>query len=74
MTQPLLTILICLILAYLLAELFKKFSLPRVVGQIIAGLILSIGFIKTILFDQNSLQILDFLARQKFSIPERFMT
>ena len=62
MTQPLLTILICLILAYLLAELFKKFSLPRVVGQIIAGLILSIGFIKTILFDQNSLQILDFLA------------
>ena len=44
--EPFLTILICLMLAYFLAEVFKKLGFPRVVGQIIAGLILGIGFIK----------------------------
>src|SRR3989344_1893351 len=60
--EPFLTILICLMLAYFLAEVFKKLGLPRVVGQIIAGLILGIGFIKAYVFNADSLEIIDFLA------------
>ena len=49
-------------LAYFLAEVFKKLGLPRVVGQIIAGLLLSIGFVKAYVFNTDSLEIIDFLA------------
>lgn len=62
MIRPLLAILICLVLSYSLSELFKKIGLPRVVGQIIAGLILGIGVVKSYLFTLDSINILDFLA------------
>ncbi|MDP3918318.1 MAG: cation:proton antiporter [Nanoarchaeota archaeon] len=62
MIQPLLVILICLLFAYILSELSKRLGLPRVVGQIAAGLILSIAIIKSFLFSVESLAILSFLA------------
>ncbi len=55
-------ILICLGLAYFLAEVFRKIGLPRVVGQIIAGLLLGIGALRTTIFGQNNMDVLTFLA------------
>ena len=43
-------ILIALILAYTLSELFRYFKLPRVLGQIMAGVILGIPLFKNALF------------------------
>ena len=60
--QPLLTVLICLVLAYLLAELFRRFNLPRVVGQLSAGLVLGILTVSYALFTKEDLTILSFLA------------
>jgi len=62
MVQPLLAILICLVFAYLFSELFKLIRLPRVVGQIFAGLILGYALAKYAIFDQESLKTLSFLA------------
>jgi Kef-type K+ transport system membrane component KefB len=43
--------------------LFKRIGLPTVVGQILAGILLGIPFLKAILFDnESSLVIIDFLA------------
>jgi len=62
MVQPLFVILICLTLAYLTSELLRQLGLPRVVGQISAGLILGIGAVRSYLFNSESLDILSFLA------------
>ena len=43
--------------------LFKRIGLPTVIGQILAGILLGIPFLKNILFDNSSsLTIIDFLA------------
>lgn len=54
---------IILISAFVLGELFKRIGLPSVVGQILAGLMFGIPFIKETLFgDGSALIIIDFLA------------
>lgn len=61
--QPLLAVLISLVLAYVLSEFLRLFGLPRVVGQISAGIILSIATLYyNPLFAQASLDTLSFLA------------
>src|SRR3989344_3522207 len=62
MAQALLTILVCLVIAYFFGELLHKLKIPRVVGQVGAGLFLSIWVIKDILFTDESLKTLSFLA------------
>lgn len=62
MINPLIFILISLGLAYFLAEIVKKLGLPRVVGQISAGLILGIPLIRKYLSATDNLEILSFLA------------
>jgi Kef-type K+ transport system membrane component KefB len=52
-----------LIATFLMGILFKKIGLPPVVGQILAGILLGIPFLKSLLFDSpSSLTIIDFLA------------
>ncbi len=41
--------LICLILSFLLSEIFYKLKYPRVIGQILAGVLLGIPFVKQLL-------------------------
>jgi Kef-type K+ transport system membrane component KefB len=54
---------IILIATFLMGAIFKKIGLPPVVGQIVAGILLGIPFLKTILFDDpSSLVIVNFLA------------
>ncbi len=62
MVQSLIVILISLVAAYILAELFHKLKIPRVVGQICAGLLLGIGIIRDYLFTAENLNALSFLA------------
>lgn len=62
MISALLLVFISLGLAYLLAELVKKIGLPRVVGQIIAGVILGITVIKSALLGDTNVTVLSFLA------------
>ena len=52
-----------LIVTFVMGLLFKRVGLPTVVGQIIAGILLGIPFLKVFLFDtESSLVIIDFLA------------
>jgi Kef-type K+ transport system membrane component KefB len=52
-----------LIATFLMGLLFKRIGLPSVIGQILAGIILGVPFLKGFLFDNpSSLIILDFLA------------
>lgn len=54
---------IILIVAFLLGELLKRVGLPEVVGQILAGLLFGVPFLKDLLFsDGSALSIIDFLA------------
>lgn len=62
MVTALIVILVSLSLAYFLAEVVKKLGLPRVVGQISAGLILGIPLINNFLLTEKTLDILSFLA------------
>lgn len=62
MIPVLLMVLVCLVLAYMLSEGFKFIGLPRVVGQICAGLILGVGIIKSLVFNPENIQVLKFLA------------
>jgi Kef-type K+ transport system membrane component KefB len=52
-----------LIVAFVLGELFRRIGLPRVVGQILAGMLFGIPMLENALFSEPStLTILDFLA------------
>src|SRR3989338_2084976 len=62
MATALIVILVSLGFAYFLSEIVKKLGLPRVVGQISAGLILGIPLVKGYLFTGDHLDILSFLA------------
>ena len=62
MIDPLLATLIALLLAYLLSEIFRYFSLPRVVGQILAGIILGIPIIKNLFFPEHIISIFSFIS------------
>src|SRR3989338_4837047 len=62
MVQTLLAVLVCLILAYTISEFFRRFGLPRVVGQVGAGLLLSLLIMKYEIFTIEDFTILSFLA------------
>ena len=63
MVSPFVMILVALLLAYIISEVLKRFlGIPRVVGQVGAGLILGITLFKTILFNQENTNVLSFLA------------
>jgi Kef-type K+ transport system membrane component KefB len=52
-----------LIITFVMGLLFKRIGLPAVVGQILAGILLGIPFLKAVFFDtESSLIIIDFLA------------
>jgi Kef-type K+ transport system membrane component KefB len=54
---------IILIVAFVLGELFRRIGLPRVVGQILAGMLFGIPMLENVLFSEPStLTILDFLG------------
>lgn len=56
------TLVAILAVTIVLNDVFKRFNLPPVVGQILGGLILGIPFLKSNLFMEGSLDIVDFLA------------
>lgn len=52
-----------LIVAFVLGELFKKAGFPAVVGQILAGMILGVPVIESLLFgNQSAIMVVDFLS------------
>jgi len=52
-----------LLLSFVMGWLFRRIGLPPVIGQILAGILLGIPLLKTVLFDsESSLVIIDFLA------------
>lgn len=59
--EALVIILLCIIISYFFGEVCKFFRIPRVVGQIIAGIILGIPIIKNFL-GPSGLDIIKFLA------------
>lgn len=60
---PLLMVLVALVLAFLVSELFRRLGLPRAVGQIGAGLILGTAAVKGVIFGEENLSVLGFLAK-----------
>lgn len=53
MVNALLVMLIALVAAYVFSEIFRRFGLPRVIGQILAGIFLGATAIKNILFTED---------------------
>ncbi|MBI2656749.1 cation:proton antiporter [Candidatus Woesearchaeota archaeon] len=62
MANALLVTLIALLLAYIISEIFRHFGLPRVIGQILAGVVLGIPLIKSLLFTNEILSIFSFIT------------
>lgn len=57
-----LVVLIVILVAYMLGEGCKLLRIPRVVGQILAGMILGIPFVKHYFLTGNNSELLQFLA------------
>lgn len=53
MVNALLVILVALIVAYVFSEIFRRFGLPRVIGQILAGIFLGATTISNFLFTDD---------------------
>lgn len=62
MANGLLVTLIALVLAYAVSEVFRHFGLPRVIGQILAGVILGLPVIKNWLFTESILSTFSFIT------------
>lgn len=62
MQQPLVIILLSLIFAYIGAEICKYLKVPRVVGQLLVGMLLGISVLKKIFFTPDITDIFSFLA------------
>src|SRR3989344_3598349 len=62
MVNPLLPIVIALVTAYVFSEIMRLVKLPRVIGQLTAGFILGIPFLKEYLFTPEASSILSFFA------------
>lgn len=62
MTNPLLAILVALVLAYILSEIFRSFKIPRVIGQILAGIVLGVPLIKSVLFTDEVSPVFSFIT------------
>lgn len=55
-------VLICLLSMFVVAELLRRLAIPRVVGQVIAGMIFGIPIIKNLVFTSEGLSVISFLA------------
>ena len=53
MANALLVILVALIAAYVFSEIFRRFGLPRVIGQILAGIVLGGTALTRVLFTEE---------------------
>ena len=62
MANALLAVLIALILAYVLSEIFRYFKLPRVIGQILAGVVLSLPNIRNMIFTGEVSSVFSFIT------------
>ncbi|MFQ5999594.1 MAG: cation:proton antiporter [Candidatus Bathyarchaeia archaeon] len=62
MPETLVVLPVVLIASFSFNELFKRIGLPPVVGQILAGIILGVPVIKTLIFGPETLLIVDFLS------------
>lgn len=62
MIDLLVILCICLTASIFMSELFHRFRYPRVIGQILAGIILGIPFVKVFLFTETSLSYIHFLS------------
>ncbi len=63
MVSPFIMILVALLLAFTLSEVLKRaVGIPRVVGQVGTGILLSIAPVRSFLFNQENLDVLSFLA------------
>lgn len=62
MTNILPAVLIALVLAYLLSEIFSRFGLPRVIGQILAGIALGVPLMKEALFTGDVMSVFLFIT------------
>jgi len=62
MANILLATLVALILAYMLSEIFSRFRLPRVIGQISAGIILGFPILKEALFSSDVMSVFSFIT------------
>jgi len=60
--ETLIVLFICLGLAYFGAEVFRRFKLPQVLGQITIGLLIGIPVIKNSFFSSTDLNLISFLA------------
>ncbi len=60
--NPLVAVLVCLIVIYILSEVLRTFSVPRAVSQIGAGIILGLPAISHYLFTTESMALVKFLA------------
>src|SRR3989338_1457844 len=62
MTNILPAVLIALVLAYLLSEIFSRFGLPRVIGQILAGIALGVPLMREALFTSDVMPVFSFIT------------
>lgn len=63
MVSPFVMILVALLLAFTISEVLKRIlGIPRVIGQVGAGLILGLAVFQKYLFNQENLDVLSFLA------------
>ncbi len=63
MAETLVVVPIVLIVAFAMSELFRRARFPPVVGQILAGMILGISVIESLLFNnQSAMTVVDFLS------------
>ena len=61
--SPFVMILVALLLAFAISEVLKRtLGVPRVIGQVGAGLILGLAIFQRFLFNQENLDVLSFLA------------
>src|SRR3989338_6433417 len=56
------TVLICLGLAFIISEAFRKLGLPRVIGQIVAGMVLSMNVVREYVMPTESADVISFLG------------
>ncbi len=62
MASPLFAIVVALVLAYFFSEMLKYFNIPRVIGQILAGVVLGIPIIKNLLFTSEVVSAFSFIT------------
>ncbi|ODS39518.1 MAG: hypothetical protein A7316_05260 [Candidatus Altiarchaeales archaeon WOR_SM1_86-2] len=59
----LLTFTVCLALAFVISEVFHRFRYPRILGQIIAGIVLGLPILHDLVFTPDTLTYISFLSQ-----------